>query len=342
MVGDTVGDHSTGPNAAADGAAAVVARLGIPHELAAPLGQRTWFGVGGWAEVLALPQSIEQAQAVAAVCHQQGLPLRVLGKGANLLVRDGEVAGVVMALEGPFFQQVRYSDGSLLGESTSDEASAGSDRAADPARPVTIHARGGVDLFKLVRQTARQGLSGLEHVAGIPASVGGAVRMNAGGAFGEIGDCVQSVTVLRPDGSIETLARGQITFGYRHTDITAPVILEVAFSLNRADPASTTARMKEIFGYKKTSQPMAAQSAGCAFKNPKDQTDKGAGQLIDEAGLKGHAKGGARVSQTHGNFIVLDRDSARADDVVRLIEHIEQTVRECHGITLEREVVVWP
>jgi UDP-N-acetylmuramate dehydrogenase len=299
---------------------------GIPYDTQAPLGPRTWFQVGGRAEVLATPRSMDELQNVVGMCHNMAIPLRVLGKGANLLVRETTVPGIVIALDAPCFQHMHW------------DAKAGK----PSGEAVTVQAGAGVDLFKLVRETAKAGLSGLENIAGIPATVGGAVRMNAGGAFGEIGDYIEHVTVMHATGETETLPRDQIAFAYRQTDIAAPLILEATFTLTAADPAQTTARMKEIFAYKKTSQPMGDKSAGCAFKNPKHQTDKGAGQLIDEAGLKGATVGGARVSDRHGNFIVVDPDTAAAGDVFALIEHLERTVRRVHGIDLEREVITWP
>jgi UDP-N-acetylmuramate dehydrogenase len=301
-------------------AATIPARLGIACESNAPLGPRTWYGVGGKAEVLAHPASTEQLAALAAACYEHQVPMRVLGRGANLLVRDHQtpaVPGVVVVLDDPFFTAIRY-DGS------------------------SVHARGGADLFKLVRDTARAGLSGLENIAGIPATVGGAVRMNAGGIYGEIGDYVQSVTVMRETGELETLSADAISFGYRHADLAAPLIVDVTFALTPADADATTRRMKEIFAYKKQSQPMGDKSAGCAFKNPKAQSDKGAGQLIDEAGLQGYTLGTAQVSDVHANFITVDKHHGRAEDVYQLIQYVEQAMQAYHGITLQREVVVWP
>jgi len=298
-------------------AAALLDRLGIAYEPEAPLGPRTWYGIGGRAEALAHPDSLEALAALAARCHDTTIPLRVLGRGANLLVREGTVPGIVVALDRPWFTEVR-EDGNR------------------------VHARGGADLFKLVRETARAGLAGLEHVYDIPATVGGAVRMNAGGQYGTISDCLESVSLMRATGEVETLPAARIAFGYRRTDIAAPLIVEAAFALERADPAATSERMKSIFAQKKQSQPFGDRSAGCAFKNPVDQTDKGAGRLIDEAGLKGKTHGTAKVSELHANFLLADRETGRAEDVYQLMLDIERAVKAHHGIALEREVVVWP
>ncbi|MFP4144711.1 MAG: UDP-N-acetylmuramate dehydrogenase [Phycisphaeraceae bacterium] len=303
----------TGKTSAAGTAAALLEDLHVSHEPDAPLGERTWYRVGGRAEVLARPSSVAQLSAVASRCHQQGVPMRVLGRGANLLVREAGVPGVVVDLSDPAFAQLKIED-------------------------ETITAGAGYDLFKLVLAAARAGLGGLEVLAGIPGSVGGAVRMNAGGAYGDIGQSVRRVQVMSGSGQVYYRDRDDLDFGYRRTNIMAPVILEVEFELTREDPDELARRVKEIFFYKKSSQPMGARSAGCAFKNPPGTS---AGRLIDEAGLKGYRIGGARVSEVHANFVVAE-EGAKAEDIARLIEHVKEVVREQTGVELEREVVVWP
>ena len=287
----------------------------------ADLGPLTWYGVGGRVEVLARPESPEALAELVRRCHETQTPLRVLGSGANLLV-VGDVPGVVAMLDHDAFRTVTYHD---------------------DGRGVTAGA--GVNLMKLVLATARRGLSGLEIVAGIPASVGGAVRMNAGGAFGDIASAVRGVTVVDERGELQRRDRAELGFGYRRSDLGGQIVTDVTFALTPDEPADLMKRVKEIFFYKKSSQPMADRSAGCAFKNPPPdpETDcvRSAGKLIDEAGLKGHRVGGARVSDRHANFVVADR-SATAEDILRVIEGVERGVRDKHGVALEREVVVWP
>lgn len=307
--------------------------LGIRYETDVPVGEKmTWYGVGGSACVLAHPAGVAQLSALAARCHEQGVPVYVLGSGANLLIRDEGVTGMVIKLDDPSFAQIKV-DGTKL--------------TAGP----------GVDLFKLVLECAKLGLAGLAHVAGIPASVGGAVRMNAGGAFGDIGSTVHKVHVMAENGQAYCRDRDDLVFGYRTTNIVAPYILDVEFDMDEADPQEIARRVKEIFLYKKSTQPMAENSAGCAFKNPSvpvpghEGHDEGgpppptqrvsAGKLIDDAGLKGHRIGGAEVSQRHGNFIFTHSD-ATAADVMALIDHVQQTVLDHAGVALQREVVVWP
>jgi len=294
--------------------------LNIRTEEQVPLGPRTWYGVGGHAACLAHPSSIAQLSALVAACREHATPMYVLGAGANLLVREGAVPGVVVCLDDPSFAQLKI-DGH------------------------TVTAGAGYDLFRLVRETAKAGLGGLEVVAGIPASIGGAVRMNAGGAYGEIGSAVKRVQVMSSSGQVYYRDRDDLVFAYRHVNIEAPFILEVEFELTPGEPEDLMNRVKEIFLYKKNSQPMGDATAGCAFKNPQptehNAHPKPAGRLIDECGLKGYRHGSAYVSQVHANFIGVD-EGGKAEDVWEVIQHVEQTVREMTGITLEREVVVWP
>ena len=312
---------------------AILGDLGIRHETDVPIGEAmTWYGVGGHAPVLAHPAGVAQLSALAARCHGEGVPVFVLGSGANLLVRDEGVCGMVIRLDDPSFAQIKVE---------------GTKLTAGP----------GVDLFKLVLECAKRGLAGLAHVAGVPASVGGAVRMNAGGAFGDIGSTVHRVHVMAENGQAYCRDRDDLVFGYRTTNIVAPYILDVEFDMDEADPQAIAKRVKEIFLYKKTTQPMAENSAGCAFKNPSvvvpghEAVEEdgpppptrriSAGKLIDDAGLKGHCIGGAEVSQRHANFI-FTHPGATAAHVIELMEDIQQKVLDHSGVALEREVVVWP
>jgi UDP-N-acetylmuramate dehydrogenase len=297
----------------------IFADLNIRYESNAPLGPRTWYGVGGAAKVLAHPSSVQQLSVLASRCYEAAVPVYVLGSGANLLVGDEGVDSIVISLDDPHFRQIKISGTRAI-------------------------AGGGADLSKLVLQTAKAGLAGLECLAGIPASVGGAVRMNAGGAYGDIGQCVDRVQVMDLTGQVYYRDRDDLVLSYRKTNIVARYILEVEFALTEDDPDELVKRVKEIFLYKKNTQPLSQSSAGCAFKNPwsEDQQQRlSAGKLIDEAGLKGYRVGLAEVSSHHANFVVA-HPGAKAADVLAVLEHIEQTVRDKFGITLEREVVVWP
>jgi len=289
--------------------------LGIPFDADVPLGPLTWFGVGGCAMVLAHPMDVEQLSALAEYCHDRHMPMRVLGSGANLLVADEGVDGVVVKLDAPNFNQKHIN-----------------------INKVTVGA--GYSLFKLVPETARAGLAGLEVLAGIPASVGGAVRMNAGGTYGDIGQVVSRVRTMDLAGKISD--HHDVIFGYRSTNIAEPFILEVEFDLSREEAQELTRRYKHIFDQKKASQPFEENAAGCTFKNPPAEDGRKAGELIDKAGLKGFQIGGARVSGQHANFIAACDKNCTAADILAVIDHVQHTVHQRHGIMLQREVVLWP
>ena len=167
--------------------------------------------------------------------------------------------------------------------------------------------------------------------------------MNAGGAFGCIGDAVRSVTCLTARGDLVTYPASELHFEYRATNIPDPLIIAAALELRAADPIALRRRVKEIFAFKKSTQPLAGHSAGCAFRNPIDPVSEqrvSAGKLIDESGLKGQRIGGATVSRRHANFIVTE-PGATAEDVLQLMELIRRRVYEQCGIELEDEIVVW-
>jgi UDP-N-acetylmuramate dehydrogenase len=294
--------------------------LGIRYEAEADLAEQTWYGVGGRARMLAHPSNIDQLVALTSRCFEHGVALRVLGAGANLLVADGGVDGVVVRLDEPFWRRVQAG-----------------------GTAVTVGA--GHDLMRLVLWTARRGLAGLDVLAGIPATVGGAVRMNAGGAFGEIGPTVQSISVMDHAGDIHMRPHDDLHLGYRTSSIAAPLILEARLELRPDDPQKVKQNVKEVFQHKKASQPLAEHSAGCAFKNPPPEADdkrpRPAGALIDGAGLKGIRIGGAEISAIHANFVITHR-GCTAGDVLRLIEHVQENVAGRFGVHLEREVVLWP
>src|SRR4029450_5994614 len=180
-------------------------------------------------------------------------------------------------------------------------------------------------------------------MAGIPASIGGGIRMNAGGAYGAIGEAVESVTRMTGTGAKVTYPASEIKFGYRGTNIPDPIILSATFKLTPTDPIKLRDRVKEIFGYKKSTQPLADHSAGCTFKNPTDPVTEQrvpARKLIDETGLKGLSVGGAVVSDRHANFIVT-KPGATANDVLRLLEIVKKRVYEAKGIELHAEIAIW-
>ncbi|MFK7788959.1 MAG: UDP-N-acetylmuramate dehydrogenase [Phycisphaeraceae bacterium] len=300
---------------------ALLTDLGIRHEMDAPLGPLTWYNVGGHAQCLTHPASIAQLSELVSQCRAKSIPLRILGSGANLLVREAGVPGVIIRLDDPAWSQMAVED-----------------------NIVTVGA--GYGLMRLVAETARLGLDGLAQVAGIPASIGGAIRMNAGGTYGDVGQAVKRVQVMSASGQVYHRDADDLEFTYRKSNIDAPFILGAEFELTPTDPKELSKRVKEIYLYKTNSQPFADKSSGCCFKNPTeddpDYDGRPAGMIIDQCGLKGFRSGTAIVSEVHANFIVADKKDAQAEDVYKVIEHVEKVVHDQTGIKLTREVVVWP
>src|SRR6185436_14784403 len=196
----------------------------------------------------------------------------------------------------------------------------------------------GVDMQKLILRTCRQGLAGIENLAGIPGTIGGGIRMNAGGKFGDFGAVVTKVTVMDQEGTIFERFKDDLVFDYRSTNISAKFILSTTLELDEDDPDRIMKKTKEIWMYKRNSQPLNTKNAGCMFKNPRGLS---AGALIDQAGLKGFQVGGAEVSSKHANFIIA-HPGCNADDVLKLVKIIREKVYEKNQLTLESEVKMWP
>ena len=292
-----------------------------PVQFDANIGAKTYYAIGGKADVFVKPQSVEALARIAQRCANSNIPLRVLGKGANLLVDDIGVDGVVVKLDSDCFKTCTYNpEGSIN----------------------MVHCMSGVDLSTLVLDTARNGLSGFQAMAGIPASIGGAIQMNAGGTYGSISDTLASITSLTPTGEIVAHRASDLIFEYRESTLQNPIILSATFQLVPDNPIKIRDRVKEIFAWKKERQPLADTSAGCAFKNPMNEEGQriSAGKLIDETGLKGFSIGGATVSLQHANFITTTK-SGTAKDVLTLMNEIQQRVLDHSGIELQKEVVVW-
>lgn len=277
-----------------------------------PLAPHTWLKVGGPAQFFAEPRHPEELAALVRQCHAQGLPIRVLGAGSNVLVRDEGVSGVVLHLSADAFMQIEVE---------------GTHVRAGAAAPLSA----------VISRAVKAELAGLETLAGIPGTIGGALRGNAGGRSGDIGQFVHSVRVMTATGEVFDRRGDELAFAYRSSSINEPVILEGVFALRHEPPESITRRMRKLWIMKKATQPLSFQSAGCVFKNPRGIS---AGALIEQAGLKGTRIGGAEVSDRHANFIVTDQ-SATADDVLRLIDLMRSRVAERFGVDLELEIQIW-
>jgi UDP-N-acetylenolpyruvoylglucosamine reductase len=276
-----------------------------------PLARHTTLRVGGPADVYVEPASEADLVAIVKFCDERSVPFFVIGRGSNLLVRDGGFRGVVICLAHADFSKVE-----IIGQ--------------------RLRCSAGAKLKSVAVEARRHGLSGMEFLEGIPGSVGGALRMNAGAMGSTTFDVVESVRVMDFKGGVLELMPEEMTVKYRGCATLKNHIAIDAVFKGRADSPESIAQRMSAFNQKRwTSQP-AAPSAGCAFKNPPSIP---AGRLIDELGLKGARVGGAVVSQEHGNFIIND-GNATARDVLELIEMLKQRAKKERGIELETEVEI--
>lgn len=286
--------------------------ISTPPQFNVPMALHTTLRVGGPADALVFVTTLEELQRVVRFCRERQLPLFVLGEGSNLIVRDGGIRGVVLRLSGQF-QRINFN-----------------------TTKVTVG--GGAYLPHLLVRAAQRGLSGLECCTGVPGSVGGALISNAGTADEFIGDLVQSVAVLTEDGEVRELTKDDLRFGYRFSNLPehGRIVVSTVLTLRPDDPAAIMERVRRRLSYRVRTQPVSQPCAGCIFKNPPGDR---AGRLLDAALLKGTRIGDAQVSLIHANFIV-NLGKATAKDVLKLAEHMRQTVFNRFGILLDYEVQI--
>jgi UDP-N-acetylmuramate dehydrogenase len=286
----------------------------------APLAELTTFRVGGPADWLFDARNSDEIVAALKLARRASVPVTLLGGGSNVLVSDSGVRGLVIRPRAGTVHQI---------DSTHVRADAA----------VTING--------LVRWTIMHGSAGLEAWAGTPGTVGGAIFGNAHFAGRLIGDLVTEVRLAGTDGSVGDVTASEMAFGYDRSRLqdTGEVLLSATFRVSPGDPAALRAVARESLAYRKRTQPLETPSAGCIFQNPapgRDTVPEGipwsAGALVDRAELKGMTIGGARVSSTHGNFIVND-GPATAAEIRRLIQHCRVTVRDRFGVDLREEIV---
>ncbi len=274
-----------------------------------PLAKHTHFGIGGEATAYIEVSTVSELAALARFHRQWDVLVAVIGRGSNLLVSDTGFKGIGIRLVGELAKL----------EVTGNVVSVGA----------------GLALPALSKIMSQRGLSGVEFAFGIPGSVGGALIMNAGAWGSSFGDVVTNVTVMTDTGELVNLTHTEAHFEYRHSGLDIYFCVTGAtLALEPGDVDTITERMQTLFKQKVATQPFAEENAGCMFKNPPSDS---AGRLIDISGLKGYRIGGAEVSTVHGNFI-LNIDNATAEDVLKLVAHIQQQVREKTGISLQTEV----
>ncbi|MFH1092067.1 MAG: UDP-N-acetylmuramate dehydrogenase [Pseudomonadota bacterium] len=282
----------------------------------APLAGLTTLQIGGPAEVLIEPESLEQLRGVMNLVRRESLPWFILGGGSNVLFDDQGFSGVVLRL-GQGFASLRVL------ESGGDE--------------VLVEAGAAALTAGLLSLSRRQGLSGLEFLAGIPGRLGGALAMNAGAQGGQVMDAVHSLEVLEASNNLGRLDRDELRASYRQLDLPpGTVILKGIFRLHRATTEEVGARIEQVLTRRRQTQPHGVRSAGCVFKNPPGDS---AGRLIDRAGLKGRQIGQVWVSEEHANFIV-HRGRATSGQVLELMEIIRRDVKGKFGVELEPEIKI--
>jgi len=278
----------------------------------APLAPFTHLKIGGPAEFLVQPRTVDELNRVLTACQQSGVKVRMLGGGYNLLIQDEPVSGAVIRLVAEPFTFLKR-DGKR------------------------VTAGGGGQLFDLIAFAVRHGLGGLETLVGIRGTVGGSVRCNVGDRAGEISQTVRSVTVLTDSGKVQVRGRDDLTFTEHQSDLDEPVILSVEFELESDPPTAILKRMKKAWIQRKSSEPLSFQTGVRLFRNPPGQT---AATLIDRAQMTKARFGGAELSERNSNYAVANPGTT-AHDVLQLTEHVRTKVHERTGVLLERELHVW-
>lgn len=273
------------------------------------LAKYTYTETGGPADLLAFPKNVTEVQTLVNAAREAGWPLTVLGNASNLIVRDGGIRGLVLILTD--MHQLSFSGTTLI-------------------------AQAGAKIIDTSVAACEAGLSGLEFAAGIPGSIGGAMFMNAGAYDGEMSQVVKAMTLLMPDGTIQTLSGTALHFSYRHSVVqeNQGIVLTATFELKPGDKAAIRARMDELNALRAAKQPLEYPSCGSVFKRPQGHFT---GKLIHDAGLQGYTVGGVQVSKKHAGFMV-NINHGTATDYVNLIHHVQQVVKAKFNVALETEV----
>ena len=275
-----------------------------------PMKKHTTFRIGGPADVFVMPRTIEEVSKALEICRQEQLPYFILGNGSNLLVSDQGYRGVIIQLD------------RNMEEITVDGTE--------------IRAAAGALLSSIAVAARRASLAGFEFAGGIPGTLGGAVVMNAGAYGGEMKDVLKEVTVMTGNGEIRVIPASELEMGYRTSIIKKAgyLVLGATISLKEGNLEEIKALTRELSEKRTSKQPLEFPSAGSTFKRPEGYF---AGKLIMDSGLRGYQIGGARVSDKHCGFVINAGD-ATAQDVVALMDHVTEVVREKYGVTLEPEV----
>ncbi|MFH1878879.1 MAG: UDP-N-acetylmuramate dehydrogenase [Candidatus Omnitrophota bacterium] len=281
-------------------------------EFSRPLNYYSTISIGGPASVWYEISSAEEARQISRLSRDEGVRTLVIGRGSNLLLPDAGVNGIAVKLGGDFFSDIEFEGN-------------------------TVTAGSGANLSRLISFCCRRGLSGLEGLVGIPASIGGALRMNAS-YKSAISDRLVRVRVLDEEGKDRWIDKREILFGYRKSSLDGKLIMQAVFHLATADFPDLKRRLRDNFTDKILKQPLEKKTLGCVFKNP-DKSEYTSGKLIDMAGLKGLRRGSAEVSEKHANFIV-NTGGAGSGDVIGLINTVRETVKNRFSVDLETEIEI--
>ena len=272
--------------------------------------KHTTYGIGGPAEMFVLPSNKEDLIRVFEISREANQEVNVIGSGSNLLVSDNGIKGVVICIK-DCLKNLEVNNNK-------------------------IYAECGVMLGKLVRESVKNNLIGLENLVGVPGTLGGALIMNAGAWGGEVSNCLKSVELLDPDNQLVTLLKSEIDFGYRSSSFqNGSILLSAIFDLTLSDENLIKDQSQIAQSGRKDTQPLNYRSAGSVFKNP--SKDNPAGMLIDKAGLKGLTIGQAQISEKHANFFVNSGD-AKAEEMLALIKKAKSTVKDKFDIEMNLEV----
>ena len=277
-----------------------------------PMSSHTTFRIGGTADYFVMPSSVEELQAIIHLLKKSDIDYYVIGNGSNLLVGDKGFRGVIIQLSDAF-DKVEYVD------------------------DVTVKVMSGMKLSRLGSRLSDKGLAGFEFATGIPGTIGGAVRMNAGAYGGEIKDIIVSAEVLDKNGDIHTLSKDELELGYRTSCIMkyGYIVVSATLKLKKGNVDEIKENIKELALKRRTKQPLEYPSAGSTFKRPEGYF---AAKLIEDAGLKGMSAGDAQVSEKHAGFVI-NKGSATAKDVCELTDKIKEEVWKKSGVKLELEVI---
>ncbi|WP_370511408.1 MULTISPECIES: UDP-N-acetylmuramate dehydrogenase [Paenibacillus] len=275
-----------------------------------PLKNHTFIKIGGNADILIHPTTIDEITKIVEIANLHQLPLTVIGKGSNVIIKDGGIRGVTISLS--HFDQIKVNEDSMIAQS-------------------------GVDIIDVSRLALEHSLTGLEFACGIPGSTGGALYMNAGAYGGQIADVVERATVITKDGAVLEIPREEMKFGYRNSlfKMDHYIILEAEFGLKKGNKEDIASKMKELTFLRESKQPLEFPSCGSVFKRPEGHF---AGKLIQDCNLQGTRIGGAEISMKHAGFIV-NVDHATAQDYMDLIQFIQKKVYDTFQVELETEVI---